>query len=189
MKRIILLSILLGLSGLVFACSTDQPQTGDSPTEAYKRLFAAVKARDIEAIKKNVTQKTVDLGLMSARRYGTSPEKMYENGFTGTTFSESLPAIRDERIKGSMGAIEVWNSKESKWEDLPFILDNGTWKLAMGELFSGTYQLPEKGRDQKEKEAANAANPVPVRTLVNGDPAALVNSNSISAPPSGGANK
>jgi len=58
-----------------------------------------------------------------------------------------------------MGAIEVYNSKDSRWEDLPFVLEDGKWKLAVGDLFAGTYKSPGKGRDALEKEAANAANP------------------------------
>ena len=55
-----------------------------------------------------------------------------------------------------MGALEVWNSKDKVWEDLPFIREDGAWKLAVGDIFAGTYESPGKGRDQKEKEAANA---------------------------------
>ena len=68
----------------------------------------------------------------------------------------ALPNIRDERVKDNMGALEVWNSKESKWEDLPFMVEGGQWKLAIGEMWANTWKSPGKGRDQIEKEAANA---------------------------------
>lgn len=138
-----------------FACGS-QENGADTPTEAYKRLYAAVKSKDTESIKKQLTKKTVEFGAMSAQRYNNPLEKAYENAFTGTTFSDSLPPIRDERIKDDMGAIEVWNSKESKWEDLPFIKEDGSWKLAVGELFAGSFKSPGRGRDSREKEAANA---------------------------------
>ena len=95
---------------------------------------------------------------------------MRENGHTETTFSDTLPPIRDERIKDNMGAIEVWNSKSSKWEDLPFIYEDGAWKLAVGEAFAGSFKSPGKGRDQLEKEAANA--------ISNTLPAVNMNANS-----------
>ena len=85
-------------------------------------------------------------------------EKVLENGFTATTFSEKLPEIRDERVQDTNGAIEVWNSKESKWEDLPFVKEETGWKLAIGELFKGTWKSPGKGRALREMEAANAIN-------------------------------
>lgn len=149
-----LLTVML-LGG--FSCSTEQPAGGAAtPTEAYKQLFAAVKAKDIEAIKRNFSKKTNEFALMAAERQNSPIEKVYANGFTATTFAESLPEVRDERIAGDMGAVEVWNSKESRWEDLPFVKEEGVWKLAVGDMFAGTYQSPGRGRDSLEKEAANA---------------------------------
>ena len=55
-----------------------------------------------------------------------------------------------------MGAIEVYNAKDRVWEDLPFIREDGVWKLAIGDMFAGSYQTPGKSESQKEQEAANA---------------------------------
>jgi hypothetical protein len=161
MKRLFLLITALSILGMGFACGSGGPATstggaGGSPTEAYKSLYAAVKSKNIEAIKQQLTKKTIDFGAMAAQRNNTPLEKVYENGFSATTFSDTLPEIRDERVKDNMGAIEVWNTKESKWEDLPFMQEDGAWKLAVGELFAGSYKSPGRGRDALEKEAANA---------------------------------
>lgn len=163
MKRLFLLITALSILGLGFACGGAGQITGTgggagSPTEAYKKLYAAVKSKDVEAIKQQLTKKTIDFGAMAAQRNNTPLEKVYENGFSATTFSDTLPEIRDERVKDNMGAIEVWNTKESKWEDLPYMMEDGGWKLAVGELFAGTYKTPGRGRDALEKEAANALN-------------------------------
>src|SRR5690606_37907965 len=83
-------------------------------------------------------------------------EKVYENGFTATTFAESLPEIRDERIKDDMAAIEVWNAKDNRWEDLALVNEDGGWKFAFGDQFAGSFKSPGKGRAQIELEAANA---------------------------------
>lgn len=172
MYRIFLLISVLLVFGFAFACGgSGQPAApgsgGDSPTEAYKRLYAAVKAKDMNAIKANLTKKSIEFGKMAAQRNNTEGDKIYENGFTGTTFADSLPEIRDQRVKENMGNVEVWNSKESRWEDLPFILEDGGWKLAVGDLFAGTFNSPGRGRDSLEKEAANAiaGNQVPVNTV------------------------
>lgn len=159
MKKIILLALLLMCIAAAFSCSGDQPVgSNDSPTEAYKRLYIAVKSKNTDAIRNEMSEKTIGFGKSAAAQYGKPEEKLFENGFTATTFADTMPAIRDERIKDNMGAIEVWNSKESRWEDLPFVLENGVWKLAIGEAFGGAYKSPGKGRDFLEKEAANAIN-------------------------------
>lgn len=159
MKKIILLTLLLTCIAAAFSCGGNQPVAGnDTPTEAYKRLYNAVKSKNTDAIKNELTEKTIAFGKSASAQYGKPEEKLFENGFTATTFSETMPAIRDERVAENMGAVEVWNSKDSKWEDLPFVLENGVWKLAIGEAFGGAYKSPGKGRDHVEREAANAIN-------------------------------
>jgi hypothetical protein len=149
--------LLLFVTLLAGSCSDGPTNNGaDSPTEGYKRLYEAVKKKDTEAIKSQVSKKTQEFALMSSQRFNKSIEATYENGFTATTYAESLPSIRDERIKDNMGAVEVWNSRNSRWEDLPYILEEGAWKLAIGDAFAGSYQSPGKGRDTIERDAANA---------------------------------
>jgi hypothetical protein len=148
-RKIILLSFVLTLGLGLAACKKD------SPTEAYKGLFAAVKSKDTEAIKKWMSKSTLGFAESVSKQQNNPIEKVFENGFTGTTFAASLPEIRDERVKDNMGAIEVWNSKAQKWEDLPFIKEEDGWKLAVGDLFAGTYLKPEPGQSQKDAEEAN----------------------------------
>lgn len=161
MLRIFALTTILTLMATGFACSKEAVGTGGgaTPTEAYKQLFAAVKSKDTEAIKRNLTKKTIEFGAAAAARTGSTPERMYENGFSESTFATSLPTIRDERINGNMGAVEVWSAKKSTWEDLPFMLEDGVWKLAVGEAFANIFKSPGKGRDEREKEAANVMSP------------------------------
>lgn len=157
MQKILLFVLVTAVAAAGIACQNQVSQTNDTPTEGYKRLYAAVKAKDSEAIKKAMTAKTLSFAESVAARQNNPLEKVLENGFTATTFSETLPEIRDERVSDNMGAVEVRNSKDNRWEDLPFIKEDGQWKLAVGELFAGTFKSPGPGRAQKEAEAANAA--------------------------------
>ncbi|MGQ0543322.1 MAG: hypothetical protein ACT4O9_15990 [Blastocatellia bacterium] len=156
--RNLLLITAFAAGGVVFvACGSSGSVIpgSDTPTAAYKRLYSAVKSKNTESIKSNLTKKSQDFAVSVSQRNNTPIEKVFENGFTATTFAESLPEIRDERISGDMANVEVWNSKDSIWEDLPFILEDGAWKLAVGDLFAGTFKSPGKGRAAKEAEAAN----------------------------------
>jgi hypothetical protein len=131
-----------------------KPVSG-SVAESYKKLFEAVKSKNTEGIKAQLTKRTQEFALMVSQKNAKSVDEVFANGFTATTFSDSLPQMRDERVNASFGALEVWNAKDKRWEDLPFVAEDGTWKLAVGEAFAGTYQSPGKGRAQKEAEAAN----------------------------------
>lgn len=167
MNKIIALTISLFCFMLIASCSgpatnsngaANVADPNDNPIEAYKRLFAAVKAKDANAIKNSVSEKTQGLAETLAARQKKSVDEVYANGFTATTFADSLPEIRDLRVKDDMGAIEVWNSKDQRWEDLPFIREPSGWKLAVGDLFANTYRTPGRGRDAIEREAANVMN-------------------------------
>src|SRR5262245_45704024 len=121
MNRIFILTLVLISVAIALSCqnqaSTNEgplEHPNDTPTEAYKRLFAAVKSKDTEAIKKEISKKTQEFAKIAAERQKASIEQVLANGFTETTFSEKLPEIRDERVKDNMGAIEVWNSTKSK---------------------------------------------------------------------------
>jgi hypothetical protein len=177
MKRIILYSVLLTIGTILIGCN---PQSGaktnnpsgageDSPTGAYKRLYAAVKAKDSEAIKAAMSKKSLDFAKMAAGQQNKPLEKVLENGFTATTFADSLPQIRDERVAGDMGAVEVHNDKENKWEDLPFVREDGGWKLAIGEMFANTWKSSGKSQSEKEREASNALSNNLVPMNVNGN--------------------
>jgi len=180
MRRITLLALVLAVVAVGLNCGG--PATGgsgaDGPMQGYKHLFAAVKSKDVEAIKKDMSVKSIEFAKMAAAKNNTTLEKMLENGFTATTFSPTMPETRDERMVGDKGAVEVWNSKDSRWEDLPFVKEDGTWKLAVGELFAGTFSFEDvgRGRAYREAEAANAAGKGPA-SVPNANAMANANGN------------
>src|SRR5215467_517385 len=100
MRHIILAFALLGISVFLFSCGSGASAglNDDTPTGAYKRLYAAVKSKDTEAIKAVMTKKSLDLAQMASARNNKPIEQELENGFTASTFSPNLPQIRDERI-------------------------------------------------------------------------------------------
>lgn len=177
--RILSLMALLAVTALAIASCSDPGSAGKltgtpagSPTDGYKKLYSAVKSKDTEAIKAAMTQKSLDFAGTVAAQQKKEIAEVLANGFTATTFAERLPQIRDERIEGEMGAVEVWNEKDKRWEDLPFIFENGEWKLAIGDLWANTFRSPGKGRAQKEAEAANVLNGntmQPLQANINGN--------------------
>ena len=153
----------IALHGL--ACQ-QQPQAGNTPTGAYQNLFTAVKAKDSEKIKQSLSKGTLGMADFLATQQKKPMEEIIENGFTATTFAESMPEIRDERIKGNYAAVEVFNQKENRWEDLPYILEDGAWKLAVGDVFQGNHQSPGLSKAQIENQASNKME-IPVQDMSN----------------------
>ncbi len=178
--RIIITFLLTILTGLSFACQKPATQNSnsaavnapsenvatvktikpESPTEAYKMLYEAVKAKDTEKIKQLVTKSTEGMAHFLAAQQKQPVEKIYENGFTATVFAPTLPEMRDERIKENFGALEVYSQKDNKWEDLPFMFEDDGWRLAIGDVFQNKYVSPGKGEAQIELDASNKTIPV-----------------------------
>ncbi|MDQ3800464.1 MAG: hypothetical protein M3384_13530 [Acidobacteriota bacterium] len=161
-QKIIAFSFVAAFALLLFSCGGQAEQKiggAQTPTEAYKMLFAAVKSKDTEKIKKMMSKDTMIFAQAAAQQQNKSLENMLENGFYASTFSTTLPRMRDERVKDNFGAVEVWNEKERVWEDVAFIKEEDGWKIAIGDIFKGTYQMPGKPQSIREREDVNTMNP------------------------------
>ncbi|HXG84492.1 MAG TPA: hypothetical protein VNI84_10735 [Pyrinomonadaceae bacterium] len=155
-----------------------------SPTEAYKMLFAAVRAKDTDKIRQMLSKNSMALAGSAAMQFNHTIEKQLENGMLETTITDTLPEIRDERVKDNYGAVEVYNKKASRWDETFFVNEDGGWKLAVGDAFNGSYKSPGKGRAQLEAEASNSAgdNMIPGMPNTNGKPSASGNVKTIEVP-------
>ncbi|MEO8074588.1 MAG: hypothetical protein ABI686_15240 [Acidobacteriota bacterium] len=162
-KNVVAAGLVIISAFLSFACQKQSAEKSatpaetvkaETPTEAYGMLYAAVKAKDKDKIRQLVSKSSMGLAEFSAAQQKIDVDKFLENGITATTFSPTLPQIRDERIKDNFGALEVYNSKDNHWEDLPFVLEDGGWKLAVGDIFQNTYKSPGKGQAELEREAS-----------------------------------
>ncbi|HZH34339.1 MAG TPA: hypothetical protein VEX64_05825 [Pyrinomonadaceae bacterium] len=123
--------------------------SSNTPTEAYKSLYEAVKSKNTESIKQNMSNMTNEMIVSVAEMQKKTPEEMYKNGLTETTMGDKFPAIRNERVKENMAALEVQNP-QGVWEDLPFVKEDGRWKLGVGDLFKGTYKKPAPSTAESE---------------------------------------
>lgn len=158
----IFFQILFVIIGLAFisACQSTASKTNvttavgpaTTPTEAYKSLYNAVKSKNTDDIKANLSKETIAFVESVSGMQQKQPAEVFKNGLTETTFAETLPPMRNERVKENMGALEV-RSPKGNWEDLPFVLEDGRWKLAVGDLFKNTYKKPAPS--QAETEANN----------------------------------
>jgi hypothetical protein len=167
MKSIISMKLALTiaafcLAAVSLACQAEtlpEPGAAQTPTEAYKMLFSAVKGKDPEKIKLMLSKNTLGLAEFAGSQQKKPVEEVVKNGFSETTFAETLPKMRDEQIKDDFASVEVFNSKSNKWEIVPFIREDGGWKAAFGDMFKGNWQSPGKSQSVIEQENANAANP------------------------------
>lgn len=159
-KRLIASAIIVTSALLSIACS-DGPQTGgaQTPTEAYRALYEAVQSKDPARIKSVLSDATLKFAETRAAQSGETVDFVIRNGFSAPAMNETMPDIRDEQIKDNIASIEVFNTKRGAWEMMPFIYENGAWKLAVGDAFANTWKQPGKTQTQREFENSNTMTP------------------------------
>lgn len=179
-NKIISVSLLLIFALASFSCDkkgTEASNTSSTPvspavkaqtpTEAFKLLYEAVKSKDTERIKQMMSKSTQGFAAGYAQQTKQTIPEVYKNGLTATTLADSLPETRDERIKDNFGAVEVFNAKDNRWENLPFVLEDGGWKLAVGDVFQDTYKSPGKSIGELEVEKNNQLDKFPTTMNTN----------------------
>lgn len=100
-----------------------------SPTETLKALSQASAKRDVEAIKGYLSQGTLErLEIGAQEQNKTSDEILKEKD--GAPFPK-LPELGAEAIDGDNATVEVRNPETREFEKLPFVKEDGRWKVAL----------------------------------------------------------
>mgnify|MGYP000845960311 CR=1 FL=1 len=100
-----------------------------SPTETLRALHEASKKKDVEAIKSYLSKGTLDLLEQSARRRETSVDQLLREE-NGAPFQE-LDEMKNEQVSGETATVEVKNPVKGNFEKIPFVRENGVWKVAL----------------------------------------------------------
>lgn len=166
-------TIVTALCGFfIFGCAQMQPPRTKSPTEVLKTLSESSKTKDVAAIKNSVSRGTLKLIEETAKVQNTTVDEVLRKD-NAAPFKE-LPEMRNEKIEGDTATIELKNSTSGGWEAVPFVREDGVWKLAMDKYLedfrkkitqnmkmpspvsnNSNSNAPESGADKKPKETEN----------------------------------
>ena len=111
----------------VLACSLLNRST---PTATFKAFFEASKKKDAAGMKKTLSKGTLDMFDKLAKEQNKSTDDMLKE-VDKDDKSEKMPETRNEKINGDTATLEVKNDKTGKWDTLPFVKENGEWKIAL----------------------------------------------------------
>ena len=115
---------------VIFAVSACSLLSGSSPTATFKTFFEASKKKDAAAMKKSLSKGTLDMFDKLAKEQNKSTDDMLKE-VDKDDKDEKLPETRNEKITGDTATLEVKNDKTGKWDTLPFVKENGEWKIAL----------------------------------------------------------
>lgn len=122
------------------------------PAATLKALSEASQKKDIEGIKRYLSKGTLDrLEEGAKEQKKTADELLREEN--GAPFPK-VPELGKEEISGDTATLEVKNTETNEFEKLPFVKEDGMWKVAI-----------DKYLDDLDSAAADAAgeDPAPKR--------------------------
>ncbi len=118
--------LILSAIFLLFACA-DSEQKPSTPRETLEAYTKAIKRKDTKTMIKLLSSASLKMAEQQAKEQNVMLDEIVKNE---TLFSENQKTVefRNEKLDGERAVIEVKNSFSS-WDTVPFILEEGVWKI------------------------------------------------------------
>ena len=120
LSRILLVIALLSLAG----CTGGQPA---SPPQALSSYQEVLNAKDTTTMKLLPSAHSIKMLEQEAKAQGVTVDDVVKRE---TLFDDDQKAVefRNEKIDGAKATLELKNAYGT-WETIPFVLENGEWKI------------------------------------------------------------
>ena len=123
--RFLFLSSVLSIAVLIVACSGESRP--DTPLETFKAYVNAVKQKNTTKMKLLLSSESIKMHEQEAKAQNLTLDDVVKRE---TLFSEGQKTVefRNQKIEGDKATLEVKNSFGS-WETVPFVREEGEWKI------------------------------------------------------------
>lgn len=117
------LSIFVGLL-LAVSCATPPPAT---PLETFKTYIKAIKNKDTTTMKLLLTRDSIKMHEQEAKAQGVTLDDIVKKE---PLFDPSQTSVeyRNEKVEGDKATLEV-KTPYGVWEKVPFLKEDGEWKI------------------------------------------------------------
>jgi hypothetical protein len=124
---------LLGLALVAASTACQKSGPGSSPTATMTAFFEAGRKKDPDGFKKTLSKGSLDLMESFAKAQNKTLDDALKSGMATPEAAEQsqTPAMRNEKITGDTATLEVQNEKNKEWETIPFVKEDGQWKIAL----------------------------------------------------------
>ncbi|MCB1024363.1 MAG: DUF4878 domain-containing protein [Acidobacteria bacterium] len=110
----------------------DDAASSKSPTETMKAYIEALKKKDAAVIKASISKASLEGYEKSAKAQGKTIDEMIASD--EDVSDKTMPEMRNEKIDGDTAVVEVKMDDTGKWEKVPFVKEEGAWKIAFDKL-------------------------------------------------------
>ncbi|HEV7375493.1 MAG TPA: DUF4878 domain-containing protein [Pyrinomonadaceae bacterium] len=113
--------------------STTGTSSGSTPADAFEAYYEAIKAKDVNAVKKLFSKSMVTMMEEQAKRSNKTVDDVMAEGLkqASAEVPEAMPETRNEKIEGDTATLEIRDEKKDKWETIHFVKEGGEWKLSL----------------------------------------------------------
>ena len=145
------INALCATLAVVLAASACSLLNRSSPTATFKAFYEASKKKDVAAMKKSLSKGSLDMFDKLAKAQNKTTDDMLKDiDKDDKDKAEKMPETRNEKITGDSATLEVKNDKTDKWDTLPFVKENGEWKIAFDKFLEDVMKgLGDKLKDMK----------------------------------------
>lgn len=144
----LLLMLALGITLAGGAACNRAP--GSSPTATMRAFFEATKKKDAEAFKKTLSKGSLEMMENFAKIQNKTLDEALKTGMNDPNMSSTAtPEMRNEKINGDTATLEVQNDKSKEFETIPFVKENGEWKIALDKAMREAQEKFSSSHDVK----------------------------------------
>lgn len=132
--QVLLTALTLTLALLALSAAGCKKSPSESPGATFQVFYESLKNKDVEAYKKTVSKNTLMILERRAKDMDRTLDAYIKADMDRPT--RKLPdklETRDEKIAGDKATLEVKNN-EGGWNTVPFVKEDGQWKVAIDAL-------------------------------------------------------
>lgn len=174
LHRIFALTVVLSLLALGVACSKNANTTNtagantsggpgsrptgtttsgstssaQSPTEVFRAYYDAAVKRDFATAKGYLSQGTLSLMEEGAKRQNKTVDDMLKES---PAVQGDMPQLGNEKVSGDTATVDM--TSEGQTVTMPFVKENGGWKIAMDKFIKDMMGGLQGGDPAKKGEA------------------------------------
>jgi hypothetical protein len=145
MMRVVLVSTIFSMLCVAACSSASKPET---PIETFKTYIAAVKEKDTTKMKLLLSSESIKMHEQEAKAQNVTLDDIVKRE---TLFAEGQKVVefRNEKVEGEKATLEVKNSYGT-WEKIPFIRENGEWRIDKKGYAEQLFQDIEQNNQQMD---------------------------------------
>ena len=120
----IILAVAIGLSLISIGCGSGKPVT---PKQTFETYVRAMKQKNYSDMKVLLSNATIKMHEQEAKAQGVTVDEILKRE---SLIAEKQRTVeyKDEKIEGEKATLQYKNSYGA-WETMPFLLEDGVWKI------------------------------------------------------------